>query len=88
MIHVPNLSSFADSCLGTARSRNGNDGNDQEIWLETASVLSEAIQLYQKSGYQSAQSVPQAALLQGMDERNTIVSKILTMSGGKLADVS
>jgi len=34
--------------------------NYQEIWLETASVLTEAIQLYEKSGYQSAEGVETA----------------------------
>jgi putative acetyltransferase len=32
----------------------------QEIWLETASVLTEAIQLYEKSGYQAAEGVETA----------------------------
>jgi putative acetyltransferase len=32
----------------------------QEIWLETASVLTEAIELYEKSGYQPATGVETA----------------------------
>jgi putative acetyltransferase len=34
--------------------------NYQEIWLETASVLTEAIQLYEKAGYKSAEGVETA----------------------------
>lgn len=32
-------------------------GQYQEIWIETASVLTEAVQLYEKSGYQPATGV-------------------------------
>jgi len=34
--------------------------NYREIWLETASVLTEAIQLYEKAGYQAAEGVATA----------------------------